>query len=127
LPTEYGIAGWPGIVADVDQRDWPATLDEVIGAVATASDTYWAAVEAKARAGDHLETSVVSCRLYLVWAALTDRYELKPNERPDALDQMRQASREWIAAVDNPETRDDYLDHWQYTVLGYERNPPKLP
>ncbi len=38
---------------------------------------------------------------------------------------MQRAASEWPAARDNPAAREQYLDHWQYDVLGYER--PDFP
>jgi len=47
------------------------------------------------RAADYLTTSVIASRLYQVWGDLTDRFELKPEERAEALDAMKQAAGEW--------------------------------
>ena len=105
-------------LADVGRR---AELDGRIAAVADARNPYWAAVKVMTAAGEYLVTSVTASRLYQVWASLTDRYELHPEDRPDALREMHRAANEWLAARDSSAAREAYLDHWQYEVLGYKR------
>ncbi len=105
----------------MDVRDWPPTLDRAIGAVATAKDPYEAAVSVSGVAGEHLVTSVVASRLYQIWRELEDRWELKPDERAEALALMRRAATEWLAVKDHATPRSSYLDHWQYEVCGYKR------
>jgi len=102
-------------------RDWPAELDDRIVAVATADEPYWVACEVQGYAVDYLTESIVASRLYQIWAALTDRYELRPAERDDACAEMRRAAHGWSAVKDEPGEREAYLDHWQYDILGYER------
>jgi hypothetical protein len=109
------------IVVLVDERDWPEELDLRIATVATADDPYQAALKVTGCAVDYLVTSVVASRLYQVWAALQDWLELKAGEEADALAAMRRAASEWLVAKDDRAAREAYLDHWQYTVLGYER------
>jgi hypothetical protein len=105
----------------VYERDWPEELDERVASVANARNPYEAALKVMSCAVDHVLTSVVASRLYQVWAALTDWLELTPGDHSEALAAMRHASLEWHAVRNNPAAREAYLDHWQYTVLGYER------
>lgn len=105
----------------VDERDWPEALDELIGAVPAAKDTYWAAVDVLGCATKTLTTSAVGCRLFHIWAGLTDWFELKPEERAEAVSAMSRAATQWLDVKDRPVGRDQYLDHWQYEVLGSER------
>jgi hypothetical protein len=74
----------------VDERDWPEELDERIAAVATADNSYEAGLQVMGCAVDYLTTPVIASRLYQVWGDLTDRFELKPDERTEALDAMKQ-------------------------------------
>lgn len=66
---------------------------------------------------DYLTTSVIVSRLYQVWGDLTDQFELKPEERAEALNAMKQAAGEWIAARDDAAARASYLDRWQERSL----------
>jgi hypothetical protein len=89
--------------------------------VATAREPYEAALEVMGCAVDYLTESTVASRLYQIWAALTDRFDLRPTERDDACAEMRSAAAGWLAAKDEPGRRDAYLDHWQYDILSYRR------
>lgn len=100
-------------------RDWPAELDRRIAAVATASDPYQAALRVTTCAVDYLVTSVVASRLYVLWAELQDRVELQ--DATEGVAAMRRAATEWLAAAENRASCEDYLDRWQYDVLGFER------
>ena len=106
----------------MDEADWSDQLDERIAAVAQGTDPYSAALAVMGCAVNRLDASVVASRVYQVWAALTDRYELRPEARPEAISDMKRAANEWLAASGDPSTREAYLDHWQYEVLG--SNPP---
>jgi hypothetical protein len=70
-------------------------------------------------------TSVEVTHGYLIWAALTDRWELKPEERAEAAVEMRQAATEWLPVKDGSTSRETYLDRWMYEICGYERDVPK--
>jgi hypothetical protein len=105
----------------VGQRDWPKQLDDRIAAVAAASNPYEESSFVLGCAVDYLLTSITASRLYQVWAALQDWFDLNVAERPEALAAMRRAASEWVAVKDDPLSRDTYLDHWQYDVLGYKR------
>ena len=84
------------------ERDWPSQLDDLIAAVATASNPYEASSFVLGCAVDYLVTSLTASRLYQVWAALHDWFDLNAAERPDALAAMRQAAGEWVAVKDDP-------------------------
>jgi hypothetical protein len=101
--------------------DWPEELDQRIAAVATAGNPYEAAVAVTNCAGEDLVASATASRLYRVWAALQDRFELKAEDRAEALAAMRRAASEWLVARNDPIAREAYLDRWLYEVLGYER------
>ncbi len=89
--------------------------------MASADEPYEAALEVMDCAVNYLTGSLVASRLYLIWAALSDWFELRPTERDDASAQMRSAAAGWSAAKNESTESDAYLDHWQYDVLGYER------
>ena len=60
--------------------------------------------------------------LWLIWGALTDWFENRPEEKLGAESKMRQAAEEWLAL-----NRDDvaevktYCDRWIYDEMGYSR------
>ncbi|MGN6546356.1 MAG: hypothetical protein ACTHK7_14985 [Aureliella sp.] len=60
---------------------------------------------------------------WLIWGALTDWVENRPDERAQAESKMRQAAREWLEL-----NRDDaaevkaYCDRWVYDEMGYARD-----
>lgn len=56
-----------------------------------------------------------------MWAELTDRYELKPEERPTTLALMRRAAEAWPADPAVGAVVDAYLDRWMFDVLGLDR------
>jgi transcriptional antiterminator Rof (Rho-off) len=89
--------------------------------VASASEPYWLAVELRACLDDAIIDSVEASRLWHIWAELEDRYELRPEARPEAQDLMRRAASEWLAVQTNAAAREAYLDRWQYDICGYER------
>ena len=60
--------------------------------------------------------------LWLIWGALTDWVETRPQEREQAEEAMRRAAREWLSLDLNDATaKAAYLDRWVYEELGYER------
>ena len=64
--------------------------------------------------------------LWLLWGALTDWVEMKPNEQAEAEESMRRAAEEWLALYDGEPQWRRYFDHWLYTEMGMER-PKKTP
>jgi hypothetical protein len=60
--------------------------------------------------------------LWLIWGALTDWVENKPQEKPEAEEKMRRAAREWLSLdLKDIKERTAYLDRWVYEEMGYER------
>ncbi|HEU5370908.1 MAG TPA: hypothetical protein VFU51_00810 [Gaiellaceae bacterium] len=51
-------------------------------------------------------------RLYVVWAALTDIWELTPDNRDEAEGLMREAAKEFLAVSDSTSDLDAYLSRW---------------
>ena len=108
------------MTSDADEGDTLRRIDELVATVSNADEPYWVAVEIMGVAGEALVTSVVACHHYRMWAALTDRYELEPDERPDAVADIRRAAMEWLVVKDDPAGRDCYFVRWLYDVLGYD-------
>jgi hypothetical protein len=50
--------------------------------------------------------------LWLIWGALTDLIEVKPEEKTEAVIVMRRAASEWLALDGDPRSRIAYLDRW---------------
>jgi hypothetical protein len=63
--------------------------------------------------------------LWLLWGALTDWSERKPDERPHAEVTMLRAAKEWLEVPDNEPAWRRYFDHWLYSEMGLER--PQTP
>jgi hypothetical protein len=62
--------------------------------------------------------------LWLIWGALTDWVELRPEESTQAEATMVRASTEWLAIPKaDSHGRTAYLDRWVYDEMGYERHP----
>ena len=60
--------------------------------------------------------------LWLIWGALTDWVEVKPEEEAKAKKEMLRASGEWLALNrHDADSRRAYLDRWVYDELGIER------
>jgi hypothetical protein len=59
--------------------------------------------------------------LWLLWGALTDWVERKPDERPEAEESMRRAANEWLELSDGESAWRRYFDHWLYSEMGLER------
>jgi len=51
-------------------------------------------------------------RLYVIWAALTDIWELSPDHRDETESLMREAAQEFLAVSDNADVLDGYLSRW---------------
>jgi hypothetical protein len=61
--------------------------------------------------------------LWLIWGALTDWVENRPEETSLAELKMRQAAKEWLEVNHNDATQEkEYLDRWVYDEMGYARN-----
>lgn len=87
-------------------------LDELMVQIASAGEPYAIATEVGGCVLDAITESVAASRVYQVWAKLTDRYELRPDERGETEAVMREAAREWLAVKHDDAARDRYLDHW---------------
>jgi hypothetical protein len=93
--------------------------------VAGATDPYeagrdiWAAAMA-ASSGDSLDGE--QCwALWLLWGALTDWAEQKPDEKSQAEESMRRAAKEWLELPDGESAWRRYFDHWLYSEMRLER------
>jgi hypothetical protein len=70
---------------------------------------------------DNLEAEESAGRLYLIWGALTDWVELRPDEEQLTMSEMLRGAREWLTLCDDRDAVDRYFDHWLYDVCGYKR------
>src|SRR4051812_48592615 len=62
--------------------------------------------------------------MWLIWGALTDWVDMKPEEGARAKQEMRRASREWLALDgDDADLRRAYFDRWVHDELHIERKP----
>jgi hypothetical protein len=59
--------------------------------------------------------------LWMLWGALTDWVENKPEEEAQAEEAMRRAARQWLDVGDDARGRHQYLVRWLYEEMGYER------
>jgi len=109
-------------MSDANDAEALRRVDGLIELLTAADEPYWLAVNVMGAARDALVTSLTACHHYRIWAALTDRYELKPDERPEAVAQMQRAALEWLAASDDAAARERYFDKWLFDVLGFERD-----
>ena len=65
--------------------------------------------------------------LYMLWGALTERVETKPDEREAAFRDMHRAAGEWLRVCDADEAEwRSYFDHWLYEEVGYRRGSRAL-
>ncbi len=60
--------------------------------------------------------------LWLLWGALTDWVEQRPDERSEAVKLMRRAAKEWLELPDEEPAWRRYFDHWLYSEMGMERS-----
>jgi len=92
------------------------------GIVSGQSDTYEAGLAIWGRAfslaGDSKD---LMWPMWLIWGALTDWVEVKPNEATTARESMLRAAREWLSLEQSPSERKDYFDRWLFDELGHER------
>jgi hypothetical protein len=61
---------------------------------------------------------------WLLWGALTDWVEVRPEEKDQAEHAMRRAAREWLSLPAHAEPRRAYFDRWLYDEIGYDRPTP---
>ena len=73
------------------------------------ADVYWRAVDVFNVFGRALPDAD---RLYVVWGALTDSWELEPEQRPETEDVMRYAAKEFLSATESASALDAYLSRW---------------
>ena len=109
----------------VSNLDAEAVLEELgaaIAAVGGADEPYWAAEDVRALASSSMTEFGVSYRVWWMWSALADWYELNPQQRPEALAAMRRAADEWIDVAADENARDAYLQRWMFDVLGLDRS-----
>jgi hypothetical protein len=80
-------------------------------------DTYWRANELMDLFGAHLLDEYFAGRLYVVWADLTDIWELYVERRTESVALMREAARQFLALTGTSNDLDAYLTQW-YERLG---------
>ena len=92
-------------------------FDHLMAQITTENEPYRLGIDALGCLSDALTRSPVVDRAYRLWGELTDRYELRPEERGATEALMRHAASEWTAAQDDA-ARGRYLDRWLYEVCG---------
>lgn len=108
-------------MAESNADEMLQALDAAIGTVARADEPYWPATELAGLASSLMTEFGVAYRLWCIWTALTDRYELKPEERPEALAAMDRAAGEWMTIATGDAAREEYLERWMFDELGLDR------
>lgn len=84
------------IIARLQESEQPGRLaSEVMGALV-----------------DSLTVSVVASRLYMIWARLSDFYDLRPDQRANAVRLILGAAGEWLQVAQEQAGCDAYLTHW---------------
>lgn len=71
------------------------------------------------RDGDHCHA------LWLLWGALTDWIDYRPEAGPEIEAAMRRAASQWLEVADDELRWRPYFDHWLYKEFGYERPSPQ--
>jgi hypothetical protein len=99
---------------------------EAAGVASGSADPYGTALQLMGKATDGLTEHTwhgERCNdLYLIFAGLTDRYELGPvAERDRAQRTIRRFVEEWLDAADKPRV-EEVLGRWRYEELGDERS-----
>jgi hypothetical protein len=79
-------------------------------------DTYWRGIDLLSLFMRQLPNDAPG-RLYVAWGELTDIWELHPQRRPESVEMMREAAREFLALSESPNDLDAYLTRW-YERLG---------
>jgi hypothetical protein len=77
----------------------------------TDEDTYWRGSELQGLVGHYLPDDAPG-RLYVVWADLTDIWELHAERRTESAGLMRDAAREFLALKGTSPDLDAYLTGW---------------
>ncbi len=75
-------------------------------------DVYWRGVDMQALVGQHLPDDAPG-RLYVLWAELTDVWELDEARRPESVALMREASEDFLALSEGSNDLDAYLTRWE--------------
>jgi transcriptional antiterminator Rof (Rho-off) len=96
-------------------------LDALMEQIASADEPYPIASEVGGCVLDAIIDSLPAEYVYLIWAELTDHWELKPDERAEAETLMRRAATEWLAVRHDATARERHLDRWMFEVCGYKR------
>jgi len=65
--------------------------------------------------------------MWLLWGALTDWIENKPQDTSQAAAAMRRAAQEWLAVPDEVQAQRVYFERWLYEEMGYERPQAARP
>jgi hypothetical protein len=104
-------------------QDALARIEADLGAVASGhGDPYDAArriwSEAMRAAPDSHD---VMRPLWLLWGALTDWVEGRPEQAAAAHESMRRAAREWLTLPQGVSSREAYFERWLYEEVGYQR------
>jgi len=113
--------GYPS--AEDTAAEYLVHLERLSEQLLTAADPYEVALRIW---GDSMgavsESCVLAHPMWLLWGALTDWVECKPEETELAKTQMVRAAQAWLA-LDRTDsaTVDRYFDYWLYEVCGYER------
>jgi hypothetical protein len=72
---------------------------------------------------DGTQAEIDCCKaLWLIWGALTDWVETRPDEKLAAEAAMRRAATEWVDVADDAALWRAYLDRWVYDEMGYSRD-----
>jgi hypothetical protein len=99
-------------LSDANEADTLRRVDALIELLPASDEPYWVAVDVMGAASGALVTSLTASHHYRIWAGLTDRYELKPDERPETVAEMLQAASEWLTVKDDAGARRSYFDKW---------------
>jgi hypothetical protein len=78
-------------------------------------NVYWRGVDMQALVSAHLPDDAPG-RLYVLWAELTDLWELDPERRSESVALLREASQEFLALSETPNDLNAYLTRWDERV-----------
>ena len=117
------IDGFPGVSHDDEIANAEREIDaQLRGLVAGEVDAYSAGWNVWKTAFSHAaESPERMWKLWLIWGALTDRVEVRPEEKAEAVVVMRRAASEWLALDGDPRSRKAYLDRWVFELTGPAR------
>jgi hypothetical protein len=89
--------------------------------IAAEAGRYEVAWEIWGKAMSAVDSPDLTHPLWLIWGALTDWVELRPEETYQAEQAMVRAATEWLSLPYGDATaRKNYLDRWVFDELGYE-------